>query len=124
MSNEKFEFIRYDAANVGEKFVGIATVKIYGKFIVRVKEIFTKTGTHTFLAAPSVKIGEKFEQAFEIDSKSEQEEFNTYVRSGIAEFKRKVYNPSQQRPNAQYQQTQTNSTPQYHQTSFVEGVPF
>ncbi len=56
MINDKFEFIRYDAADANDKHVGVATVKIHNKFLVRVKEIYAKNGSHTFLASPSVKM--------------------------------------------------------------------
>ena len=113
MNNEKFEFIRYDAANAGEKHLGVATIKIYGKFIVRVKEIFTKNGVNTFLAPPAVKIGDDYEKGFEIDSKSEQVEFDKFVQFHIAEFKKNLYRPVQQQQ----------SSPQYQHQN-LPGVPF
>jgi hypothetical protein len=81
----KFEFLNY-IPTPGEKHLGIATVRIYGKIIFRFKIVPTKDGTSFFPAAPSVKIGEgdqPYKSAFEMDSRSEHEELNDMIKKNV-----------------------------------------
>lgn len=81
----KFEFLSY-IPTPGEKHLGIATVRIYGKIICRYKIVPTKDGSSYFPAAPSVKIGDgeqPYKSAFELDSRSEHEELTDIVKKGV-----------------------------------------
>ena len=73
-----FEFVRYEATP-GEKHLGIATVKAYGRIVLRYKIVPNKDGSGFFPAAASYKLpshgGEDaYISAFLLDSRSEEEE--------------------------------------------------
>lgn len=80
------EFISYVKTPL-EKHLGIATVKLYGKIILRFKIVQTKDGKSTFPNAASYKItddsGERYIPAFMLDSRSEQEEVENIIRVGV-----------------------------------------
>ena len=68
-----------------DKDPGIAKVLMYNKLIVLFKWRLTKDGTNNFVSAPSYKIGESYENAISIDSKSESEAVMRYIRYCILE---------------------------------------
>ena len=80
------EFIKYEATPT-EKHLGIATIKLYGKIVLRYKIVPTKDGTGYFPASASYKVtkdGEEFYlPAFVIDSRSEEEEISRFVRQEV-----------------------------------------
>ena len=78
----KFEFISYTPTPT-EKQLGIATVKIYGRIIARFKIVQTKDGLNSFPAAPSIKIGEQYFPAFMLDSSSEKEELDHFIKLNV-----------------------------------------
>lgn len=80
MSN--FEFVSY-VPTPTEKHLGIATVKAYGKFILRYKVIPTKDGQNFFPAPASYKIGEAYVHAFQLDSNSDKEELENLIKNSV-----------------------------------------
>ena len=85
----QIEFIKYEATP-GEKHMGIATIKMYGKIVLRYKLMPNKDGSNYFLGCASYKItsgGEdSYLSAFVIDSRAEEEEINQVVRSHLKKF--------------------------------------
>ncbi len=84
MSN--FEFISY-LSTPQEKHLGIATVKMYNKIILRYKIVLGKDGVTFFPASASYKIsdqsGDRYISAFTLDSLSEKEEVEGLIRSNV-----------------------------------------
>jgi len=78
------QFIEY-IETPGEKFPGFAKVLMYGKLLVLFKWMPTKDGANHFVSPPSYKIGEKYEHAISIDSKSESDAIEKYIRYCIME---------------------------------------
>lgn len=84
-----FEFVKYEATP-GEKHLGIATVKAYGRIVLRYKIVPNKDGSGFFPAAASYKLpshgGEDaYISAFLLDSRSEEEELNAMIRASVKE---------------------------------------
>lgn len=82
----KFEFLSY-TPTPQEKHIGIATVKIYDKIILRYKIIPNKDGSGFFAVSSSLKIsddqGERYLSSFMLDSNSENEELVAIVRANV-----------------------------------------
>ena len=78
------QFLEY-IETPGEKYPGIAKVLMYNKVVVLFKWMPTKDGTNHFVSPPSFKIGEKYENAIYIDSRSENEAIERYIRYSIME---------------------------------------
>lgn len=82
---DKFEFIGYKETP-GEKHLGIATVKAYGKIILRFKVLTAKTGA-LFCAPSSYKIvdygEERYIPCFTVDSVSENDELVHMITSNV-----------------------------------------
>ena len=86
----QFEFIKYEATP-GEKHLGIATVKAFGKIVLRYKIVPNKDGSGFFPASASYKMpsngGEDvYVGAFLLDSRSDEEEMNAMVRANVKKF--------------------------------------
>lgn len=82
-----FEFVKYEATP-GEKYLGVATVKAYGKIVLRYKIVPNKDGSGFFPAAASYKLpsngGEDvYVSSFLLDSRSEEEEMNAVIRANV-----------------------------------------
>lgn len=73
------QFLEY-IETPGEKFPGVAKVLMYNKLMVLYKWMPTKDGLNYFVSAPSIKIGEKFEHAISVDSRSESTAIENYIR--------------------------------------------
>ena len=80
MSN--LEFLSF-ISTPGEKYIGIATVKLYGKIILRYKIVPTKEGSTYFPAPASYKAGEEYVHAFMLDSHSENEELKKLIMHNV-----------------------------------------
>jgi hypothetical protein len=81
-----FEFLSY-IETPAEKYLGVASLKCWGKIVLRFKIVATKDGKGTFPACASYKIidesGERYIPAFIVDSRSEQEEIEHVIRNGV-----------------------------------------
>ncbi len=109
MNSNKFEFLKYELTP-GEKHLGIATVKLYGKMLAKYKIVPTKDGSAFFPAAPSIKIGDKYESCIMLDSNSDKQELDTLIKANVAGNRSE---PQVAPP-----------IPKYEQTTFLDGCPF
>ena len=81
------QFLKYEPTP-NEKHLGIATVKLYGKIILRYKIVPTKDGAGYFPAPASYKMPsddgtDKYIGAFMLDSVSENEELINLIREHV-----------------------------------------
>lgn len=76
------EFLSYIPTPL-EKYLGIATVKLYGKVILRYKIVPTKDGSGHFPAPASYKAGDDYVHAFMLDSMSENEELKKVIMHNV-----------------------------------------
>ncbi len=86
--NSDYEFLGYiETPNDKYGMLGIATVRLYRKVVIRYKHVKTKDGTGTFFTAASYTYEEggdkKYSAAFLIDSRAEEEELLEFVRSSV-----------------------------------------
>lgn len=95
----QFEFMKYEATP-GEKHLGIATVKAFGKIVLRYKIVPNKDGSGFFPASASYKMPKVGDEdvyigAFLLDSRSDEEEMNALIRAGVkGKLTAQVANPS------------------------------
>ena len=80
-----FEFLSYDVV-VGEKFLGIATVRAWGKIILRYKIVPNKDGSSFFASPSSIKNGDRFEAAFMLDSNYENQGLQAMIREKVGNY--------------------------------------
>ena len=83
-----FQFIRFDETPK-EKYLGVATVKVDDKYLVRLLVRKNPKGGY-FIAPPSVKMdseeGDVYAESFMMDSNFQKEELHTLIRSNIRGF--------------------------------------
>jgi hypothetical protein len=81
-----FEFVKYEVTP-NDNHLGIATVKAFGKIILRLKIVEKKSGDGYFPTAPSIRMGIEpnitYVSSFMLDSRSDEEELMNIVRNGI-----------------------------------------
>lgn len=83
------EFIKFERTP-GEKHLGIATVKMYGKIMLRYKIIPSKDGASFFCAPPSATkmVGQDgkdyYPASFVIDSNSENETLQNFIKAHVS----------------------------------------
>ena len=89
--NPQYEFLEFDDAMADDKTLGIATIRAWGKIILKYKLIKTEKG---YFAAPagSVKTGfdtekgkDKYEPSFMIDSSFESNKIKEFVKDKSAD---------------------------------------
>lgn len=93
MENFQVEFLSFDETP-DEKYLGVASLKIFGKIILRFKVQRTKDGNSMFVAIPSYRktdhTGEQWCQWFMLDSSSQKEMVENLIKSKVkAYFKAK-----------------------------------
>ena len=128
------QFLKYEAVT-GEKHFGIATVKLYGRIILRYKIVPNKDGTGWFPCPASYKTGtvngqDKYVSAFTLDSNSENEALQDLIKDSVRQCMMNasqrsnpvVQGPVQPNPNNLYN-TQPKPQPQYQQQSFMDTMP-
>jgi hypothetical protein len=88
MTND-FEFIKYEPTP-GEKHLGLATVKAFGKILLRFKVIPAKNGG--FFSAPlSCKLPDgTYTPSFILDSRCDEEELFTIIRKNVKPFQKQM----------------------------------
>ena len=70
-----------------EKYLGIASVKVYGKVILRYKIVPTAKGCGYFPAAASYKANDdSYTLAFLLDSRGDEEEIVSLIRHNVKPF--------------------------------------
>jgi hypothetical protein len=80
----QYEFLGYKATPTDLYMLGVASVRLYGKVVLRYKHVKTKDGTGDFFTSPSYSVAEdgekKYMQAFMLDSRSDEESLMDFVR--------------------------------------------
>lgn len=81
--NNQIEFIKYEPV-ANEKFLGIATIRLWGKITLRYKIVTTKDGSNIFPAIASYKgpSGE-YINCFTVEYNSEKEEIETLIKAHV-----------------------------------------
>jgi len=117
----QIEFISY-IPTPQEKHIGIATVKLYGKIILRYKIVKNRDNTTFFPGAPSCKVvqaGEdRYLPAHQIDSRSENDDVEAFIRLSVRKAMQALGQeiPEQQHNAQGARQTVPNNPPaQFHQ---------
>lgn len=80
-----FEFLSYEAVQ-NEKFLGIATVRAWGKIILKYKIISNKDGSSFFASPSSIKNGERYESSFMLDSNYENQGLQALIRDKVSDY--------------------------------------
>lgn len=102
MSN--IEFLKYEETP-GEKHFGIATVRLYGKVVLRYKIVPNRDGTGFFPCAASYKMPaaggepERYVPSFILDSNSEKDEVEGIIKAHV---KHHMTKHSTQQQNGQH----------------------
>lgn len=121
-----FEFLEYEDAAPEEKYLGVATVRAYGKIILRFKctQAKDREGNLTngfFFSEGSMKLGvdistgkDRYEKYFLIDSRFEQQQLDKLLRDKVGEYFVRKASP--------FQTTANVFTPQ-HESKKVESLP-
>ncbi len=85
--NSNFEFLGYKAVANDPYLLGVATVRLYGKVVVKFKHAKSKDGRDSFFAAPSITLAgierKEYIKAFQLDSVSDNEMLENFVRSHV-----------------------------------------
>lgn len=115
--NQDFVFLKYQPTP-GEKYMGIASVRLFGKVVHRYKIQPSKDGASFYPTPASYKIpdpagGQKdcFISAFMLDSQSDNEELKNFIISHVNHCIEQMNAQSVHAANNQYQQ----AAPQYQQ---------
>lgn len=87
----QIEFLKYEPVQ-GEKHFGIATVRLYGKVVLRYKIVPNRDGTGYFPCAASYKMpatadeAERFVPSFVIDSNYDKDEIETLIKARVKPY--------------------------------------
>jgi len=80
------EFVKFEPIE-DEKCLGIATVKLYEKIVLRYKIIPIREGGGYFPAPASYKLSDdKYIASFMIDSRTEEEEVINMIRENLKQY--------------------------------------
>ena len=99
------EFISYEPTPEEQYMMGIATVSLYGKIILKFKIVEKKDGTTFFVAPANYRVADgggsyKYIDAIMLDSRMEHEELMGLIRQGVNQ----AMNPQQQQPQSVHNQ--------------------
>ncbi|PWU06769.1 MAG: hypothetical protein C5B43_01265 [Verrucomicrobia bacterium] len=123
--DKRFEFVSF-TPTPSEKYVGVATVRIYGSVVVvlRYKIVAKKNGDGYFPACAAYKMsdrmpGDEYDDCFLIDSRCDNDEINKCIMSEFYKWQKAqqpVFTAEQsvpfiQRPEYQQQQPQQENLP-------------
>lgn len=103
-----FEFLSYEAVS-GEKFLGIATMRAWGKIILKYKIVPGKDGRGFFASAASIKNGERYESSFMLDSNYENQALQGLIKEEVSKHLNGTIAPPS--PAASVSMTQTDDCP-------------
>lgn len=119
--NQDKQFLKYVPVQ-GEKYLGIAIVRWFGKIILRYKVMQSQDGQGYWVAAGSAKIGKKrdgsdnYEEWFQLDSSYDREEMKEFILMNVEpilaqkqasvfapppQYSAHAQQPQQQAPNQQ-----------------------
>ena len=81
------EFISYLPTPQDPHMIGIVTLRLYGRIILRLKHMNTKDNAGTFFASSSLGVEEhgtkRYLSCFELDSKMESQMLNDFIRENV-----------------------------------------
>lgn len=81
-----YEFLSYKATPTDPYMLGVATVRLMGKIVLRFKHVKTKDGSGDFFTSASYTVTEngekKYMPCFMLDSRSDEELLIDFVREG------------------------------------------
>jgi hypothetical protein len=83
----EMEFVKYESTP-NERFLGLATIRLMGKIVIRLKVVTTKTGGF-FITPASFKMtcGEgQYIPSFFLDSRTDDELLQDFVRKNVKPF--------------------------------------
>jgi len=87
---KNFEFISYKSTKEDKYMLGVATVKAYGKILLRYKHIQGKENRGDFFVAPNISYSEMSDKknlsGFMLDSRIEEEEVVDLLREGYRNY--------------------------------------
>jgi len=87
---KNFEFISYKSTKEDKYMLGVATVKAYGKILLRYKHIAGKEGRGDFFVAPNISYTEMSDKknlsGFMLDSRIEEEDLVDLLREGYRNY--------------------------------------
>ena len=97
---KEYQFLKYESTP-GEKHLGVATIKAFGRIVLRYKIVPTKDGSGFFPASASYKMtspeGEDIYLAcFLIYSRSDEEEIVAFIKANV---KASMARASSERPS-------------------------
>lgn len=117
-----YEFLNYKSTPGDPYLLGLATVRLMGKIILRFKHVKTKDGTGDFFTAASYSItdnGEKkYLPSFMLDSRADEELLMDFVREG---YRKSLATNSVYSPSASVTPMQGSSA---EPTAIEQGLPF
>ena len=122
-----FQFLKYEPTP-GEKHLGIATIKAYGKLILRYKIVPNKDGGGWFpceasYKMPSVAGQDVYAKAFMLDSTSENEELKNFIHAHVKSYMQSQGQASAQPQYAAQPQQNQNYGQQQQQYQPAQGQP-
>jgi hypothetical protein len=108
-----------------QKHVGIATIKLWGKLVLRFKIVNTKDGSGWFPACAAYKMPDPsggtadfYNDAFMLDSRSEDEAVKNFIRSHVNGYLNKRNDSFG--ASVQAQQAPQQASPQYQQQTLSQ----
>jgi hypothetical protein len=100
-----FEFVSYEPTPTEPKTLGIATIRAWGKIILRYKIVPGKDGHGWFTAISSMKKSpdefgkDQYTQSFLIDSNFDVEQIKQLIKHHVSPYEQKTNTPAPQRQN-------------------------
>lgn len=101
------EFINYLPTPNDQYMLGIVTIRLYGKLILRLKHMNTKDHSGTFFAPSNYALGDagakRYVACFELDSKLESQLLSDFIRDNVNNVlnQQKTYLAPKAQPMAQ-----------------------
>lgn len=127
MEDFQVEFLSFDETP-DEKYLGVASLKMFSKIILRFKVQRTKDGNGMFVAIPSYKkidhAGEQWCQWFMLDSSSQKEIVENLIKSKVkAYFKAKSEDASNSNSSGSFCSQNTFGGQSQHSAQKVAAAP-
>lgn len=127
---QPYEFLKF-LPTPNEKHIGIATVRLYGKLILRYKIVPNKDGSGFYPVPASYKVpdpaggsADHYIRAFMIDSEMEKEELESLIKSHVQAILMPPQSVAQPAYNSGYVAPQApqqmQAQPQYQQQTFQQ----
>ena len=118
MDDFQVEFMNFDETPE-EKYLGVASLKIFDKIILRFKVQKTKDGNGMFVAIPSYRktdhMGEQWCQWFMLDSSSQKEVVENLIKSKVRTYFKEKEDSSNSNSGGSFCSSKTYSGQHSHQ---------